>query len=94
MACVAYEKLNGMQEDNVCLFCNIGFQVVYLTGFVHAQDGWTPMLLAARNGRVEIAQLLLEKGANIEATTKVQLVTNLFWLNIHGWLQFEVVNIH
>ena len=68
-------------------------QVVYLTSFVHAQDGGTPFLEAARNGHVEFAQMLMEKGANIEATTKVQLVANVYWLTIHGWLQCEVVNI-
>ena len=36
----------------------------------------------------------MEKGANIEATDKVQLVANVYWLTIHGWLQCEVVNIH
>ena len=41
----SYGKLNGMQESNVCLFCDIWMQVVYLTSFVHAQDGWTPLLL-------------------------------------------------
>ena len=94
MACAGYGKLNGMQESNVCLFCDIWLQVVYLTSFVHAQDGRTPLFEAASNGNVEIAQMLMEKGADIEATTKVQLVANVYWLTIHGWLQCEVVNIH
>ena len=68
MACAGCGKLNGMQESNVCLFCDIWLQVVYLTSFVHAQDGRTPFLKAASNGHVEIAQMLMEKGANIEAT--------------------------
>ena len=76
-----------MQESNVCLFCNIRLQVVYLTSFVHAQYGRTPFLGAASNGCVEIAQMLMEKGANIEATNKVQLVANVYWLTTHGWLQ-------
>ena len=67
---------------------------MYLTSFVHAQDGRTPLLEAAWNGHVEIAQMLMEKGANIEATTKVQLVANVYWLTIHGWLHCDVVNIH
>ena len=58
---------------------------MYLTSFVHAQDGRTPLYKAAINGHVEIAQMLMEKGANIEATTKVQLVTNVYWLMTHGW---------
>ena len=61
---------------------------------MHAQYGWTPFLGAASNGHVEIAQMLMEKGANIEATTKVQLVANVYWLTIHVWLQCEVVSIH
>ena len=78
MACAACGKLNGMQESNVCLFCDIWLQIVCLTSFVHAQDGWTPLLEAARNGHVEIAQMLMDKGANIEAMDKVQLVENVY----------------
>ena len=78
MACTTYGKLTGMLESNVCLFCDIWLQVVDLTSFVHAQNGWTPLLVASQNGNVEIAQLLLEKGANIEATDKVQFVANVY----------------
>ena len=94
MACAAYGKLIGMQESNVCLFCNIWLQVVYLTSFVHAQYGRTPLLKAARNGHVEIAQMLMEKGANIEVTDEVHLLANVYLLTIHGWLQCKVVHIH
>ena len=66
-----------MQEGNVCLFCDIGLQVVYLTSFVHAQHGGTPLLIALGNGNIEIAQLLLQQGANIEATNEVQFVANV-----------------
>ena len=38
--------------------------------------------------------MLMDKGANIEATDKVQLVANVYLLPIHGWLQCKVVNIH
>ena len=78
MACTAYGKLNGMQESNVCLFCDICLQVVYLTSFVHAQAGQTPILVALKNGHVEIAQLLMEKGANIEGTNEVHFVANVY----------------
>ena len=61
--------------------------------FVHAQNGCTLLHAAAKSGCVEIAQMLMEKGANIEATTKVQLVANVYWLTIHEWLQCEVLNI-
>ena len=46
--------------------------------FVHAQDGQTPLHAAAIKGHVEIAQLLMEKGANVEATDKVQFVANVY----------------
>ena len=67
---------------------------MYLTSLVHAQDGWTLLLVAAKNGHVEITQVLLEKGGNIEATDKVQSVANIYWLTMHGLLQCEVVNIY
>ena len=47
--------------------------------FVHAQDGQTPFLLAARNGRVEIAQWLMEKGANIAVRDKVSFLALFNW---------------
>ena len=78
MACAAYGKLDGMQKSNVCLFCDIWLQIVYLTSFVHAQDGRTSLLVALRNDHVEIAQLLLEKGANIEAPDEVQFEGNVY----------------
>ena len=74
MVCAAYVKLNGVQESNVCLFCDIWLQVVYLMSFVHEQYGGTPLVRAAENGHVEIAQLLVEKGANIETMDEVQFV--------------------
>ena len=61
-----------MAMSNVSLFCDIWLQVVYLLSFVHGQNGWTPLHWATISGRVEIAELLLEKGANIEATDQVQ----------------------
>ena len=77
MAYAASGELTGMQESNVC-FCDSGLQVVDLTSFVHAQNGWTPLLVALQNGNLEIAQLLLEKDANTEATDKVQFVANVY----------------
>ena len=72
-----------MQESNICSFCNIWLQVVDLTSSVHAQFGRTLVLEAAKNGDVEIAQLLMEKGANIESTDEVQLVPNVHLLTIY-----------
>ena len=67
-----------MQESNVCFLCDICSQVMYLTSFVCAQDGQTPFHWAAEEGRVEIAQLLMEKDANIEAINKVHFVANVY----------------
>ena len=56
-----------------------GMQVVSLTSSVSTQDGQTPLLWAAMYGHVEIAQLLMEKGANIEARDKVSFLALSNW---------------
>ena len=61
---------------------------------MHAQYGWTPLFETASSGCVAIAQMLMEKGANIEATDQVQLAANVYLLTIHVLLQCEVVSIH
>jgi hypothetical protein len=40
-------------------------------GESNSQDGSTPLILAARNGRADCARLLLEAGADRDATNKV-----------------------
>ena len=40
--------------------------------FALAQDGNTPLVLAASQGLTDLAQLLLEQGATTEATDKVR----------------------
>jgi ankyrin repeat protein len=35
------------------------------------QTGWTPLALAAETGQVGVAQLLLDKGADVEASSTV-----------------------
>ncbi|MEJ2718719.1 MAG: ankyrin repeat domain-containing protein, partial [Deltaproteobacteria bacterium] len=37
-----------------------------------APDGWTPLMSASASGRVEMAELLLERGARIDAQSKRQ----------------------
>ena len=91
---MAYGKLNGMQESNVCAVLRYLIASSVFDEFVHAQNGWTPLHMAANKGHVEIAQLMMEKSANIEATDKVQLVANVYWSTIYGCLEYEVLNIH
>lgn len=35
------------------------------------RDGYTPLHVAAKEGHVEICELLLDKGASVSLTTKV-----------------------
>ena len=37
------------------------------------QDGYTPLLVASERGYVDMARLLLERGANIEAIDRVSV---------------------
>ncbi len=39
----------------------------------------TPLLLAAENGKLDVAQLLVQSGANIEAQNNVSGVRALEW---------------
>ena len=39
------------------------------------KDGWTPLIKAAYNGQKEVVQLLMEKGAIVEATDAYRLIT-------------------
>ena len=36
------------------------------------EAGWTPLHVAARNGQIEMAQLLIEAGASVNALTQVR----------------------
>ena len=38
---------------------------------VYVQDGWTPLNDAASQGRTEIVKMLLEKGADVNASNNV-----------------------
>ena len=42
------------------------------------QDGSTPLFVACKTHRVEVAKLLLGAGANFDLATKVFLLANIF----------------
>ena len=37
-----------------------------------AQNGWTPCIVAAETGKLEVVKLLVEKGGSINTATKVR----------------------
>ncbi len=41
------------------------------TSSLSSQDGWTALMLASRYGHREIAQLLVDRGADVKAQEKV-----------------------
>jgi ankyrin repeat protein len=42
------------------------------------KDGWTALMQAAASNNTEMVQLLLDKGANMEAADKVNLMLEYF----------------
>ena len=45
-------------------------------GVLYYQDGGTPLHYAARNNALDVAKLLIEKGANMNAANNVCTVLN------------------
>ena len=41
------------------------------------QNGWTPLIVAARNGDLPVVEYLVEQGANMEAKNNVSDVISL-----------------
>ena len=74
MSCAALEEIGWyVWEDYLSvLWYSIADSV--FDEFVHAQDERTPLLVVAYNGHAKIANILVEKGANIEAMDKVQFI--------------------
>ncbi len=50
----------------------------------HLGDGMTPLLVAARDGRVEVAEVLIAHGADIEAADSEHQATPLGWAAFYG----------
>ncbi|KAH3776758.1 hypothetical protein DPMN_178190 [Dreissena polymorpha] len=49
------------------------------------QDGATPLMFAAMTGRLDIAQLLVERGCNINKQDNISGWTALMQATYHGW---------
>ena len=48
--------------------------MVHVRCLLHDQEGWTPLRWAAGKGLLEVARLLVEKGASLDLATKVSAV--------------------
>ena len=42
---------------------------------IHRQEGYCALYYASQNGQIEIVKLLLDRGADIEATDNVRYIT-------------------
>ena len=45
--------------------------IYHLTACLYTQSGHTPLSLACENGHSDVAQLLINKGANMDVTDEV-----------------------
>ncbi len=53
----------------VCMYVTVLMEKV--TSSLSSQDGWTALMLASGNGHREIAQLLVDRGADVNTHKKV-----------------------
>jgi ankyrin repeat protein len=56
---------------------NTAFSNLVVIGRVHCQEGWTPCIMAAQNGHIEVMKILLESGADVNASSKVPMLAYL-----------------
>jgi len=54
------------------------------------RDGWTPLIMASRYEKREVARLLLDHGADVDAQMRGHY-TALFWASYNG--DFEMVRL-
>ena len=53
------------------------------------QDGATPLMFAAMTGRIDIAQLFVERGCDINKQDNISGWTALMQATYHGYVVFE-----
>ena len=46
--------------------------------YTYIQEGWTAFILAAIRGHLEVVELLLDKGANVNQADKVSVPVRVF----------------
>ena len=56
------------------------------------QDGYTPLIRAARNGRLPVVEYLVERGADMEAKDNVSDVISLMWN--HPYITNEHMSVY
>ncbi|MCX5697779.1 MAG: ankyrin repeat domain-containing protein [Candidatus Omnitrophica bacterium] len=81
-AAVTANDLKGVKEQ-IQAKADIEARAPILNGF---DDGYTPLLIAARNGNVEIVKELLKAGADPNATDAVFVAVPLHKATYHGHL--------
>ena len=62
---------------NSTILNEVEYPLGVMMGFVF-QDGWTPLVSASQNGHLEIVKSLVEAGANVNHTTKVVKIYNIY----------------
>ena len=77
----------------MCSVCCLLLCVFPPVSYLHVQDGFTALCLAAFNGHYEIVRLLVEAKADVNLQTKVYIICTLF-LTLLFIIENRVCEIH